>query len=797
MKSLIISLLLIANVFSVDIVRHGVTWTITGTPTNGTYANGDPWVVGPISITAISPTPSAGRNGTVVNPSRGSTQGFDDRVQETYSPYSETLNVGNDLPLAVSASSSVVSSISTVATVSFEQIDTYAILTVLSGSPATNSFRPAYIGGDYTHPWAKGDLDYTKLADMDSTLISVPAIATSEADFDKVWYEQSLSWTGRYLHTDYMGGGNGYGRNMAIDTGTAALQLNLDYSDAEKETLLISLVQYGIDIHGIIQDGGAWNADGGHNPGRLAPLFIAAMTFNDADMKANLDASTSKKFQEYQQTFYVAQSDIDLTHSGVKPPYTDYTQNELGMPEWGIRHSSSPTTDNKQWDAAYRDISGGVAQAPAIVIYLMNGGSVINWPALSDYAERHIYYRQGRYADPVYYNGYDDGDDYSDGDTNWTTPFAYNETPSFHSNFYLEFENADPVGSTPDATAPVISDITEYKTDTTATIEWTTDEGANSNVDYGTTTGYGTTVSESGLRTAHSLEITGLTASTEYNYQIRSSDAVPNERTSANGTFTTNAAATVTVTPAFSPSSGNYWASQTVTVTASPSDSIEYTTDGTDPDGDDTTYSSPFSVSNSAASTRLKAVATKASQTDSLVGISDYIFSPWQAVAGIWINVVYPTETTAFTETIYASVSDTESTDLVVGLGVSADAYNDLAIMWRFSVTGVIEARNGADYEALNTLDWIQGEVYQFDVSDVVFGTSYDLTVTSHDGVATVIADDYAWRTDWTGSATINSVGLYDSTGPGGLVSTENDINQLPPASPVKRVPATTIGLLQ
>lgn len=103
---------------AISITRHGVTWTITGTPTNGTYANGDPWVVGAISITAISPTPTAGTNGTVVNPAIGRTQGFDNRVS-AYNTYSEVLNVGNDLPLAVSTSSSVVSSISTVATQSF------------------------------------------------------------------------------------------------------------------------------------------------------------------------------------------------------------------------------------------------------------------------------------------------------------------------------------------------------------------------------------------------------------------------------------------------------------------------------------------------------------------------------------------------------------------------------------------------------------------------------------------------------------------------------------------------------
>ena len=434
---------------AISITRHGVTWTITGTPTNGTYANGDPWVVGAISITAISPTPTAGTNGTVVNPAIGRTQGFDNRVS-AYNTYSEVLNVGNDLPLAVSTSSSIVSSISTVATQSFEQITTFAILTVVASSPAAGSFRPAPIGGDFTHPWTSGGMDYTKLASLDQTLITVPSIATSETDFEKSWYEQDLTWTGRYMHTDYMGGNNGYGRDMAIQTGTAALQLNLDYSDAAKETLLIRLIQYGVDIHGLIQDGGSWGADGGHNVGRLVPLFVAAMVLNDAAMKSNLDASVLSNFQEFQQTFYVEQSDVDLArYTADGRPRTAYTSEDIGKSEWGITHTADPSKDGNNWDAYYRDINGSVHQAPAIVIYLMAGTGVTNWEALQDYAQRHIYYRQSRYANPIYYNGYDDGDAYGDGNTSSATPFASNETPSFHSNFYLEFENADPVGSAP------------------------------------------------------------------------------------------------------------------------------------------------------------------------------------------------------------------------------------------------------------------------------------------------------------------------------------------------------------
>lgn len=44
---------------ALEITQRNVTWTIVGDPVNGTYANGDPWVVGPVTITSISPFASA------------------------------------------------------------------------------------------------------------------------------------------------------------------------------------------------------------------------------------------------------------------------------------------------------------------------------------------------------------------------------------------------------------------------------------------------------------------------------------------------------------------------------------------------------------------------------------------------------------------------------------------------------------------------------------------------------------------------------------------------------------------
>src|ERR1019366_1319189 len=73
--------------------------------------------------------------------------------------------------------------------------------------------------------------------------------------------------------------------------------------------------------------------------------------------------------------------------------------------------------------------------------------------------------------------------------------------------------------STPLA-APVISAIASSSTAaTSATVTWTTDQPSNSQVEYGTTTGYGSlSVLNSTLVTSHSAALTGLTPGTTYNY---------------------------------------------------------------------------------------------------------------------------------------------------------------------------------------------------------------------------------------------------------------------------------------
>lgn len=93
------------------------------------------------------------------------------------------------------------------------------------------------------------------------------------------------------------------------------------------------------------------------------------------------------------------------------------------------------------------------------------------------------------------------------------------------------------------ATAPAISAVSASPVnDTWARINWTTNISANSYVDYGLTTSYGSTESITSYVTTHNVQLNNLTASTTYHYRIRTGNSSGEYTTSGDYTFPTGAA---------------------------------------------------------------------------------------------------------------------------------------------------------------------------------------------------------------------------------------------------------------
>jgi phosphodiesterase/alkaline phosphatase D-like protein len=94
-----------------------------------------------------------------------------------------------------------------------------------------------------------------------------------------------------------------------------------------------------------------------------------------------------------------------------------------------------------------------------------------------------------------------------------------------------------------DTTQPTLSNVRAGGlTGTTATITWKSNEPADSQVEYGTTTSYGSsTTLDSRLVTSHSVPLDKLTPNTVYHYRVKSKDASGNVTVSADFTFKTRA----------------------------------------------------------------------------------------------------------------------------------------------------------------------------------------------------------------------------------------------------------------
>jgi len=112
-----------------------------------------------------------------------------------------------------------------------------------------------------------------------------------------------------------------------------------------------------------------------------------------------------------------------------------------------------------------------------------------------------------------------------------------------------------------------------------ATVGWTTNVTATSQVEYGTTTSYGTlTTLNATLVTSHSVSLTGLTANTAYHYRVRSKNSSGVESISGDSVFATNNTTDTTPpTVSITAPAANATVSGSVAVNANASDNVGVT----------------------------------------------------------------------------------------------------------------------------------------------------------------------------------------------------------------------------
>ncbi len=344
--------------------RHGLTWSFDRYYPVGEFANGDPWVVGPVRIVAIEPKSGLHGertvHGSMIDPEPGDLlHGYDSALygdfhDNRYRPErNKALGIAAEQPLLLQPGQSLVSVQSQLEPGPVSQLRTAAVLTCLAAEPPPDSFRPPYCRGDKTVRFRGSQLDFSVLGRL-PPLAGAPDPGATAALFERVWLDHVSGWCNRFLHpVENM---KDYGRDLCADVSSGALLLQCDFTDAQKRPLLVRMVQYGIDTYGNVKGGCIYPGEGGHGSGRKFCILLAGAVLHDAAMlRVGRDFPSGRRddgtftavFSEDAQTFFVRETAPGVWNWG----HGGYTREHDGLPEFGFSHANEPKNDQAAWEA--------------------------------------------------------------------------------------------------------------------------------------------------------------------------------------------------------------------------------------------------------------------------------------------------------------------------------------------------------------------------------------------------------------------------------------------------------------
>jgi hypothetical protein len=334
------------------LTQYGITWTFEKPALTGQFANGDWWVVGPLTVKSVEPAPSAGRSGSVVNPPAGKTQGYDDRI----SGFDAKLRAAFPLELKPGQSLVTTHSLAKVGDRTPDTVEnqyargplrTAVALTCLAKAPPADAFRPPFVAADkplYTVSQLRRDL-LPKL----TCSAPPPSRKSLERNLQRIWLDHMADWNAREMHP--LENMPDYGRELTTITSQTGLLLLLDDPKKENETLLIRFVQLGIDLGGMARSyDKLWPANGGHCAGRKWPILFAGLMLDDANM-AHVKALFAEDDQTYYGEGYRGQKVLWQIHPGLRheelPPEKwkgpQFKGDNDGVKSEGYRHLNGPT----------------------------------------------------------------------------------------------------------------------------------------------------------------------------------------------------------------------------------------------------------------------------------------------------------------------------------------------------------------------------------------------------------------------------------------------------------------------
>ncbi len=406
--------------------QWGITWHFAAEHDFGQFANGDFWVRGPINIIGMTPacqtvtdvvegaTISRTINGAMLDPyfataSAPNPQGYDSAQRNYSDPLNVAKTISPSTPLNIPGGHSLVSTQSNYPLGTGHLYNTRlkvaAVLTVVNTAPAAGSFRPSYASADKTIPHNISDLNYAALLNLATPSGISVNLEDKASRIERVFLDNNgsdFNLEQRIFPEENM---SGYGREVSVETGDVALLLNLNYSNAQKEKLLINFVQMGIDLFGVTGRGAgaqAWKGWGGHFTGRKLPIVFAGLVLSDDAMK-NVNAS----FAEDTLTYYYndpnlsasARNQYSWTGSKVlykfnyhwdDPRYAAvYEHKEPAA--WTKEGDTVPYITDESCENYRICCSSRSWVGIALAVRLMGAQSIWNKPSFFDYLDRYMH----------------------------------------------------------------------------------------------------------------------------------------------------------------------------------------------------------------------------------------------------------------------------------------------------------------------------------------------------------------------------------------------------------------------
>jgi hypothetical protein len=376
-----------------SVTKDGVTWTFEQPARVGQFVTGDYYVVGSVRVVAISPAPANGRHGSTLNhpgcrAASAWKSGFDSRTQGGM--YDASLRAA--LPLQLAPGDSLTSSISvdTVGTIkrvmrpsdpTGSPVRSISVLTSLAAPVPPDTFRPSYCGRQTGFHYSR-NLQRQRLPAL-APVAGTPTLAEFAGYFRRPWVD--TLYFGFDAPVEYM---PDYGREVGRAVGVAGLLLTLDHPPADRESLLVYFVQYGIDLFGVVSAGHpGWTGWGGHGSGRKLPIVFAGTLLGDARM-FSLGAA---EFGEDVHTLIASAPPYGPGWTGDTALYAGHrgVTGESVNPGWGPYEHLQPRDWRSSIGEDYRRCCTSIAWVgQALAARLVGGQSNWNHPALFAYVDR-------------------------------------------------------------------------------------------------------------------------------------------------------------------------------------------------------------------------------------------------------------------------------------------------------------------------------------------------------------------------------------------------------------------------